>query len=768
MLFSRLQSLFNWLLKPFQLKPGKPAIASSLQALVSVLVPLGIGVWIGHPAESVSAILAAWSVGLVNVDGVYRQKATAKIVAAISITAALLLANLVHGSLWLVALITFLVMFVSGFVGVFGQGVSSIGLSVAITFVVALAKFAAFPDWSSVLQQCALCLAGGIWSTTLSLGLWKLRPYAPVTQALANCYSSLNQLVDAARGRVINRDDHPAQLTRFLQSQDTFTQALTAARARWSAAWSVQRAVNLSGNQLLNLIEDTPLIANSVVVLVEQVVLSSDLPLFRQLQPEIEQAMEQVVAALQQIAAAISTGKSSVHLGDLDRTIEALNHQLQTLCKQLKSRTSAVQPHDQTALTSLEKISSTLVRLANQVHTDTERIATLQRADASTLAKSTGRAANHPNSAPPKQPVSSMLEPLRHNLTVHSVLFRHALRLAIVATIAEIVASWLQIPRGYWITLTAVIALKPDYGGTSQSIIERVLGTVFGGIIGIAIVALIHNVWIIGGCLLLLLMLAVAVRPISSSLFVMLLTPAIILLLNVTSHSGWQIGITRIADSLVGGVLALLGSYLLFPRWERQQLPAQLEITLRANLAYFHQVIGTYLQPSNRASAKTIALLRRQAALEDTNTATAAQRLFSEPRHIQGNVEPITTLIFYIRRFFNSVTALAEYRQELSSDYQEPDFKQFADAVVQVLENAADALQQRQPLQPLPDLDRHLDIIHTHAEQLHAAYASDVTPPNTSNYTLQTIRERALIFAGLEQLAQEIQSIYSAIDRLQR
>ncbi len=47
-----------------------------------------------------------------------------------------------------------------------------------------------------------------------------------------------------------------------------------------------------------------------------------------------------------------------------------------------------------------------------------------------------------------------------------------------------------------------------------------------------------------------------------------------------------------------------------------------------------------------------IAQLRRQATLENTNTA--------------GNVEPITTLIFYIRRFFNSVTALAEYRQELS------------------------------------------------------------------------------------------------------
>ena len=414
------------------------------------------------------------------------------------------------------------------------------------------------------------------------------------------------------------------------------------------------------------------------------------------------------------------------------------------------------------------QLSSTLARLANQMRTDAELIITLQRADTSTIVQSASRTANRLGSVPPKQPVLSMLEPLRNNLTVHSVLFRHALRLAIVATLAEVIASRLQIPTGYWITLTAVVALKPNYGGTSQTTIERVLGTVFGGVIGIAIVTLIHNTWVIGGCLLLLITLAVAVRPLSFSLFAMLLTPAIILLLNVTSHSGWQIGITRIVDSLVGGALALLGSYLLLPLPTRKQLPAQLEITLRANLAYFQQVLATYLQPSDGTVAGVIAPLRRQAALENTNTAAAAQRLFSEPRHVQGDVEPITTLIFYVRRFFNSVTALAEHRQELSREYQVPDFKQFADAIVQVLENAANALQQQQPLQPLPDLERHLDVVHTYLEQLRAARALDATTPNIPHATLQAVQEHAPIFAGLDQLAQEIKSIHSAIGRWER
>jgi hypothetical protein len=78
-------------LQQFQLKPGKPDVAASLQTLVSVLVPIGVGVLMGHPAASVIAVMGAWSVGLVNVEGAYRQQATAKIAAAISITAMLFL-----------------------------------------------------------------------------------------------------------------------------------------------------------------------------------------------------------------------------------------------------------------------------------------------------------------------------------------------------------------------------------------------------------------------------------------------------------------------------------------------------------------------------------------------------------------------------------------------------------------------------------------------------------------------------------------------------
>ena len=135
---------------------------------------------------------------------------------------------------------------------------------------------------------------------------------------------------------------------------------------------------------------------------------------------------------------------------------------------------------------------------------------------------------------------------------------------------------------------------------------------------------------------------------------------------------------------------------------------------------------------------------------------------------MQGDVEPIATLILYIRRFFNSVTTLAEHRRELSREYQCPDSKQFADAIVQVLENLADALQQGQPPRPLPNLDPYLEAIHDHVEQLHAARASEfASAPGIATPTLQAIREHTPISTELDRIAQEITSLHSAIVRLQ-
>ncbi len=218
-----------------------------------------------------------------------------------------------------------------------------------------------------------------------------------------------------------------------------------------------------------------------------------------------------------------------------------------------------------------------------------------------------------------------------------------------------------------------------------------------------------------------------------------------------------------------------MGSYLLFPSWERQQLPAQLEQTIRANLAYFQAAIAQYLEGEDRASEQvfesTIHRLRHQAALENANAEASAQRLFSEPRHIRGDIEPMMTLMLYVRSLFSAVTALAEHLKGVGGRVGGADrfveIEQLSEAIAKVLNNLADALNQEQPLQPLPPLAEDLAMICDRIEQLHSTRLSEVTAHSTyTTPTLQAVRQQTPVATSLSRIVRAVTVMHSAVGRL--
>jgi uncharacterized membrane protein YccC len=758
---SKNQLPLKWLLQQFQLKPGKPAIVYGLRTLVVLIAPIGVGIIFGHPAASVVAVLAAMFVGMADVGGAYRQKAIAMSAATIGVTVALLIASLVGTTLWLAVPTTFIVIFFAGLVGLYGSTAATVSLVTSIMFVVSIAKFASSPNLSTIFLQCSLCFAGGVWAMIMSLFLWVLRPYAPVMEAVASCYVTLSKFVESANVYALMGEKQEGAKD-FLEFQDTVIQTLTSTREVWSAVWTGQNVANLRGNQLLVLIENANQIFNSIVALVELLVIASKGSPFQQLRLEIQQVIEQLAIALQMLSKAIAKEKKNIYLGDLDRAIEALEHQWQVLRMQVIDRGINAQTDDYFDLANINKIVTNLKTLAQQLRSDAQIVTDLQRGEAGSIAK-----LNISRTTQVKR--YSIVDTMRNNFTFRSVIFRHALRLALIATVAELFASVLHVPTGYWVTLTAIVALKPNFGGTSQTTIQRILGTVFGGIIGIALVVLIHNQLAIAVCLLVLIVAAWSMRPLNYTIFVTLLTPIIILIINMTGAGGWNIGLLRIVDSLAGGALALLGSYLLFPSWERQLLPAQLSTTIRANIAYFQQVMTNYLNPGQNASINVTRILPHQAALENANAAAAAQRLCSDPRHVRGEVEPVMTLILYIRGFFSSVTTLAEHQREFKADSQFTNLQPFVDTVIQVLENLAFSLEQGLPPQPLLALPIYLEIIHDNIQKLHNARISELTK-NTRHVTptLQAVREQTPVFTQLERIAHEVTIMHCVTARLQK
>ena len=215
----------------------------------------------------------------------------------------------------------------------------------------------------------------------------------------------------------------------------------------------------------------------------------------------------------------------------------------------------------------------------------------------------------------------------------------------------------LDLPHGAWVTLTAVVILKPNFGGTYQQALQRVSGTVAGSIMGAILAATIIKLLFLDLLLIPLGILAFSVMASHYGLGVLFLTPFVVVLLNTVQPGHWEVAAIRSLDTIIGGLLALLAGYLLWPSWERERLPEQLARTITANLDYFRSVMSGYLgQKSDPAAMHS---RRAQAQFENANAAAAFQRLLSEPKVQHGPIAPIYALVTYNQRLYDSVTTLA-------------------------------------------------------------------------------------------------------------
>jgi hypothetical protein len=158
------------------------------------------------------------------------------------------------------------------------------------------------------------------------------------------------------------------------------------------------------------------------------------------------------------------------------------------------------------------------------------------------------------------------LRRIRENLTFRSVDFQHAWRLGIVSALAVALYRHFHLEHGYWLTLTTLVIVKPVYTDTRQRALERVGGSFAGGLIGVLLAALIHNVLVLDLLLALTCLLAYSHLPYSYTWFAAFLTPFVVLMINIAAPGNWQIALVRVFNTFLGGAIALIVAALLRPR----------------------------------------------------------------------------------------------------------------------------------------------------------------------------------------------------------
>ncbi|MFJ1770860.1 FUSC family protein [[Kitasatospora] papulosa] len=204
---------------------------------------------------------------------------------------------------------------------------------------------------------------------------------------------------------------------------------------------------------------------------------------------------------------------------------------------------------------------------------------------------------------------------VRRELRHDSPVFRHAVRLAAVATLGYLIAARLPLGHGYWAPIASVMVMRPDFHRTYARAVARLAGTLVGVMLATGVVrALGPDAHVFGA-------LAVVSAGLSYTLvrtgyaYSQCFTAAYVVFLLGMGGQAWEQTVPeRMVLTLLGGALAIL-AYAVFPAWETPRLPERLADWLAANGRYAAAVLRIYAEPTRerRADMRSAQLASRKA-----------------------------------------------------------------------------------------------------------------------------------------------------------
>jgi uncharacterized membrane protein YccC len=691
--------------KVLQFDKGRMNPWVALRNAIGVALPLAVGVALGVPLGGLAVSTGALQVSYSDGHGPYAQRAKRMLAAGLLCAFAVVAGGLSGGNAVLAAIVIVIWAFAAALAVSIGPTADSLGV-ISLVALIIYAVQRLTPE--KALLSGLLALGGGLLQTALALALWPVRRYQPERRALAVLYSELSHtaIVPAGPGAGPPASDQSTLARETLAGLGN-DHSLEAERY-WSLLNQAER-IRLSLLTLRRLrrrmLRDTQILVRVEVV---------------------QRFLDISAAILANIGRSLSIGESA------DSARESLR-ELETLAEDLRQEEAKPATAFLSAMTRDARFQ--MDALVGQLRSVVRIVSETTPAGFEALAS---RDAIQPW---PRR-ITGNLAKLRANLTLQSSAFRHAIRLALCLAIGEVVARQLHSRRSYWLAMTIVLVLKPEFAATFSRGLLRVAGTILGLLLA---TGLFHffppgigmDVVLVGVFVFLLRWAGAA----NYGVFTIAVSALIVVMVAFTGVSPKEVTLARGEMTLLGGLIAL-AAYLVWPTWERTRVFQMLAQMLEAYRAYFHAVAEAHLQckPQNETELNRVRLAAR---LARSNMEASADRLRAEPGAHPEQISLLTAMLVNSHRFVRATMALEVVPVGAEPVHEE--FLIFARDVEKTLEQLATALRGVKVVaRHLPDLreDHHRLVDSADSEMIRYALVNEETDRMTNS--LNTLREQVL------------------------
>jgi uncharacterized membrane protein YccC len=669
--------------------PNRIALTTAARGTLATLVPLVVLPLFGVNGEVARfAVIGGLHASMVDVGGTYRNRLVTMVGFSL-LAPILMLFGMQLNTRWLAAGLMMLVIgLAGGVVRALGPGGVPFGLNSAIAFLIGLSI--PLNAWAPQLARAAAYGGGAVWTIVVALVFWQLRPYRRLEQELASVWQTLAALVAAARPyygtdrSVIARRRHERLI---VKQHGAIRDALERARAALGEMRADEQGSEPALGQLLVLIRAASRIGTAMLTLdaIEDPAIvrhGAARAILTDAVAEIEKGCRAVAKFLLDRGGELDFRPARDRLSGLASLAErARAHGSEETARILEAQVIAIAQ----AVRHCDAAAEAAESLMDQPHHG-PRLTRLSLAGMGP---------------------SEALATIRAQLTPQSAIFRHAVRVAIVAAIGAAAIVWFGRRHGLWLPMTALVILQPEYGATFSRALERTGGTVAGAVLAGVLLATLHGTPMLDVAIGFLLFATFALLRRRYSWGITFLTPLIILLLGISGPDPWADVVDRVADTLAGAGLAIVAGYALWPLWQREGLAPRLAQAIVADKTYAAAVLVALVE--QRDPGARLAELQRQAEIAGANADAAFQRMLAEPRRQRGRIPLAFALTTYSQRLARHSIALAGYIGAAVVPQEAAD--QLRELLEATLDDIAAALVDGRDPKPRPNFDEPLEYL---------------------------------------------------------
>lgn len=276
---------------------------------------------------------------------------------------------------------------------------------------------------------------------------------------------------------------------------------------------------------------------------------------------------------------------------------------------------------------------------------------------------------------------------LLENFSLKSNHFRHAIRITIALLMGYAISKlpFLHVEKTFWILITILAIMRPAYSITKKRNTLRLYGTFFGALAGLVVIYYINSEILQFIIFLICLTLTFSLLKDKYAWSVFFMTIYIFQMFHFMKPGPFEdIFLERLYDTVLAGIIVFGVSKLVLPVWEHEKNRDLMLKYMLANRKYFDIILELLSQKN--VETQVYKMNRKEAVVTLANLSDNFQRMLSDPKDQQKNLELVHQFVNTSHLFTAYTASLSQYAQQFKM-YLEIDFPSWKNKIDQEISN---------------------------------------------------------------------------------